>query len=93
MPIDSRPPAPARARATLDWLISIGLLPVSYAVTGPIAGVIGVRATLIGAGVLGGIATLAFMLVPGLYDTERDGSIPEAAVVPVDDVHRQEALL
>ena len=60
---------------SLDWLLSIGLLPVSYTLTGPIAGIIGVRETLIGAGVLGGIATLAFMLVPGLYDTERDGSV------------------
>ena len=77
---------------SLDWLLSIGLLPVSYAVTGPIAGAIGAEATLIGAGVLGGIITLAFMLVPGLYDTERDGSLHARPAVPAEP-SREEALL
>jgi DHA3 family tetracycline resistance protein-like MFS transporter len=57
---------------SVDWLVSIGLVPVSFAITGPIAGLIGVSTTLVGAGVLGGIATVVFMLVPGLYDTEGD---------------------
>jgi DHA3 family tetracycline resistance protein-like MFS transporter len=77
---------------SLDWLLSIGLLPVSYAITGPIAGAIGAEATLIGAGVLGGITTLAFMLVPGLYDTERDGSLHARPAVPAEP-SREEALL
>jgi DHA3 family tetracycline resistance protein-like MFS transporter len=71
---------------SLDWLLSIGLLPVSYAVTGPIAGAIGVKATLVGAGVLGGIVTLAFMLVPGLYETERDGSLNAAPERHYDEI-------
>jgi DHA3 family tetracycline resistance protein-like MFS transporter len=77
---------------SLDWLLSIGLIPVSYAVTGPIAGAIGVEATLIGAGVVGGIVTLAFMLVPGLYDTERDGSLHARPPGPPQHA-REEALL
>jgi hypothetical protein len=72
--------------------LSIGLLPVSYAITGPIAGAIGVEATLIGAGMLGGIITLAFMFVPGLYDTERDGSLHVGSAVPTESA-REEALL
>ena len=36
--------------SSLDWLISIGLLPLSFALTGPVAAAIGVRATLVGAG-------------------------------------------
>ena len=69
-------PAPLLGRvSSVDWLVSISLVPVSFALTGPIAGAVGVSATLIGAGVLGGLATLAFMLVPGLYDTERDGRL------------------
>ena len=39
--------------SSLDWLISIGLLPLSYALTGPVSARVGVRTTLIGAGVLG----------------------------------------
>jgi DHA3 family tetracycline resistance protein-like MFS transporter len=48
--------------SSLDWLISIGLLPVSYALTAPVAAVIGVRATLVGAGVLGALVTFAPVL-------------------------------
>jgi MFS family permease len=43
--------------SSLDWLISIGLLPLSYALTGPISAGLGARTTLIGAGVLGAIVT------------------------------------
>lgn len=57
--------------SSFDWFISIGLLPVSYALTGPVAAAIGVRSTLIWAGVLGGAATFAFLFLPGLRDVER----------------------
>jgi MFS family permease len=50
--------------SSLDWLISIGLLPLSFALTGPVSGAIGVRATLIGAGLLGGLVTAGALLVP-----------------------------
>ena len=45
--------AAPRARAllgrvsSLDWLISIGLLPLSFALTGPVAAAIGARTTLV----------------------------------------------
>jgi DHA3 family tetracycline resistance protein-like MFS transporter len=51
--------------SSLDWLISIGLLPVSFALTGPVSAAIGVRTTMIAAGTLGAIVTLAAMFVPG----------------------------
>ena len=44
--------------SSLDWLISIGLLPISFALTAPVASVIGVRATLVGAGLVGAAITL-----------------------------------
>ena len=56
--------------SSLDWLISISLLPVSFAITGPVAGVVGVRATLIGAGLIGAVATLGALLTPGLRSVE-----------------------
>ena len=37
--------------SSLDWLISIGLLPISFAVTGPVAAAIGAQTTLVAAGV------------------------------------------
>ena len=52
--------------SSFDWFISISLVPVSYAVTAPVAAVIGVRETLLGAGVVGALVTLGFLLVPGV---------------------------
>jgi hypothetical protein len=52
--------------SSLDWLISIGLLPISFAITGPVSSALGVRTTLIGAGILGAAVTFAALLVPGV---------------------------
>jgi transmembrane secretion effector len=59
----------------LDWMISTGGVPLSFAITGPTAEAFGHDATLIGAGLLGGAVTLAFMFVRGARDPERDGSL------------------
>jgi MFS family permease len=67
--------------SSLDWLISIGLLPLSFALTAPIVGLIGVRATLVGAAVIGGAVTLGALFLPGMRDIEgreadvRDGTL------------------
>ena len=61
----------------LDWMISTGGVPLSFAVTGPVADAIGHDATLIAAGLIGGAVTLAFMFVRGARDPEFDGSIDE----------------
>ena len=49
--------------SSLDWLISIGLLPLSYALTGPVSSALGVRTTMVGAGVLGAAVTFAPLLI------------------------------
>src|SRR4051812_3258734 len=64
--------------SSLDWLISIGLLPVSFALTGPVSAAVGVRATLVGAGVLGAIVTFAALYVPGVRDGELRAPRPGA---------------
>jgi MFS family permease len=56
--------------SSLDWLISIGLLPLSFALTGPVAAAIGTRGTLIAAGVVGAVVTCAAYFVPGMRDVE-----------------------
>ncbi|MGZ4414180.1 MAG: MFS transporter [Gaiellaceae bacterium] len=56
--------------SSLDWLISIGRLPVSYALTAPVAGLIGVRATLVGAALIGAAATAGAYFLPGMRDIE-----------------------
>ena len=62
--------------SSLDWLISIGLLPISFALTAPVAAAVGVRATLVGAAVIGGAATLAPLFLPRVRDLE------EARIAP-----------
>jgi hypothetical protein len=64
--------------SSFDWFISTGLVPLSFAVTAPVAAAIGARGTLLGAGVLGGAVTLAFLFVPGVRDVDRDEAQVEA---------------
>jgi hypothetical protein len=54
--------------SSLDWLISIGLLPISFALTAPVAAAIGPRTTLVGAAVVGGVVTLSALFLPGMRD-------------------------
>jgi MFS family permease len=62
--------------SSVDWMISAALVPVSFAITGPVAGAIGARPTVAIAGISGGLFLVAFvLLVPGLRDPERDGSL------------------
>lgn len=70
--------------SSIDWLVSFGLLPVSFALCGPIAGQVGARTTLIGAGVLAGVAFLViYVAVPGLSEPRRSrdrrGETPHTA--------------
>lgn len=57
--------------SSLDWLISIGLLPLSYALTGPVSAAIGLRTTLIGAGLLGALVTFAPLLLRKVRRVDR----------------------
>jgi hypothetical protein len=80
--------------SSFDWLISIGLLPLSFALTGPVSSVIGARATLIWAGIVGGGVTLAALFLPGMRDIEETAApastgepqtLPVALPVPPTD--------
>jgi hypothetical protein len=57
--------------SSLDWLVSIGLLPLSLALTGPLSAVLGVRTTLIAAGLAGAAATLGGLMLPGMRAVDR----------------------
>ncbi len=70
--LQRRVPGHLLGRVTsLDWLISISLTPISFALVGPIAGAVGVQETLVAAGVIGSVVTLAFLFLPGMRDLER----------------------
>jgi MFS family permease len=67
--------------SSLDWMVSISLLPVSFALVGPVSGLFGVRTTLVAAGIgSGSILIAALIWLPGLRDIDRAEPSPE--VVP-----------
>jgi MFS family permease len=66
--------------SSFDWFVSVSLIPLSFALTGPVAGWVGIDTTLIGAGIASALVTAAFLFVPGMRDTERDGSLHRAAM-------------
>jgi DHA3 family tetracycline resistance protein-like MFS transporter len=68
--------------SSLDWMMSVGLVPVSYALTGPVSGLIGPDATLVWAGILGAILMFWLLFVPGVRDPER--GLAPAATSPDD---------
>jgi hypothetical protein len=58
---------------SVDWLISTGLVPLSFAVTGPLAAWLGAENVLLGAGLTASVLTGAFYFLPGMRDTETPG--------------------
>jgi MFS family permease len=63
---------------SLDWFVSTSLVPISFALTGPVSAGLGAQTTLVVAGLAAAGVTFLFLLVPGVRDTERDGSLEEA---------------
>ena len=78
---------------SVDWLLSLGLAPLSFAVVGPLAGWLGVKPVLVIAGITASALTALFYFLPGMRDTETPGhtsrvilSEPtEAAAPPAED--------
>jgi len=70
--MQTRVPAELRGRvSSLDWFVSIGFTPLSFALTAPVASAIGIEATFVVAGALGGVSSLALLwLVPGLRERQ-----------------------
>jgi hypothetical protein len=56
--------------SSIDWCISTALLPLSYALTAPVAEALGARQTLVAVGVLGAAVTLGFLFIPGMRGDE-----------------------
>jgi hypothetical protein len=57
--------------SSLDWLVSTGLVPVSFALTGPVSAAIGPGATMVGGGLLGAVLMSGLLFWPGVRDPER----------------------
>jgi sugar phosphate permease len=57
--------------ASVDWMVSTALIPVSFALVGPLAEAFGTQEVLLAAGICGALVTLSFLFVPGVRDPER----------------------
>ena len=57
--------------ASLDAQISWGLIPVSFALTGPASALFGPRQTLVGGALIGGLVLFALVFVPGVREPEK----------------------
>ncbi len=64
--------------SSLDWLISTGLLPLSFALTGPASVWLGAQGTLVAAGMVGAVVTFSALYLPGMRAIE-DARRPRAA--------------
>lgn len=51
--------------SSVDWFVSIGLVPLSFALTGPVAELLGARTTMIFGGLFAGLAMLLVFALPG----------------------------
>ena len=58
--------------SSLDWMVSIGLVPVSYALTGPVAEAFGAAPTMVVAALIGGVLMGMLLFLPGVRDPERE---------------------
>jgi MFS family permease len=74
--IQTRVPRALLGRVTsVDWFVSIGLTPLSFALTAPVAGAIGIDATFVAAGLLGFVVSIGLLfLVPGLRERGEVGA-------------------
>jgi DHA3 family tetracycline resistance protein-like MFS transporter len=75
---------------SLDWLISTGLVPVSFAVVGPLAGWFGVRPVMLFAGLAASGLTVAFYFLPEMRATEMPGHPRRVILSELPDEQRVE---
>ena len=70
--MSTRVPKDLRGRVhSLDWFVSIGLTPISFALTGPLSKAIGIDATLVLAAILPAVACVVLFIVARLREDEQ----------------------
>jgi hypothetical protein len=57
--------------SSIDWFVSTSLMPLSFALTPLAAAILGVRVTLVVAGLLGAAITIGFLFVPGMREHDQ----------------------
>ncbi|MEO8625573.1 MAG: hypothetical protein ABI452_02630 [Candidatus Limnocylindrales bacterium] len=56
--------------SSLDWFVSVSLVPLSYALTGPAADIFGAGPVMVVAAIAGALVTIALLFVPGVRAPE-----------------------
>ncbi len=70
--------------SSLDWFVSVSLVPLSYALTGPAADVFGAGPVMVVAAIFGAVATILLLFVPGVRAPERVPLESESGAAPRD---------
>ena len=65
------PPEMLGRVSSFDWFVSIGLTPLSFAITGPVAELIGARDDAGGWPACSARRRSSFLFIPGVRDPER----------------------
>jgi DHA3 family tetracycline resistance protein-like MFS transporter len=65
--------------SSVDWLLSTGLIPISFALTGPVAAALGAPATMVVGAAIGAVLMGALLFVPGVRDPERASFVTPTA--------------
>jgi hypothetical protein len=68
--------------SSMDWLVSTGLVPVSFALTGPVSEAIGPGTTLVVGGLVGAVLMGALLFYPGVRDPERMSLVAQPEPIP-----------
>jgi hypothetical protein len=71
--------------SSFDWLGSVALNPIGYALIGPIAGSIGMQEALIGAAILNVATCVSVVLVPSVQAIRGQVETPTGEVEPMHD--------
>ena len=61
---------------SISWMVSLVIMPLGYAVAGPISSVVGVRETLLGASVISAVSIVTALSMPSIRDLRRRDSTP-----------------
>jgi MFS family permease len=65
-------PGPLLGRvSSLDWFVSVSLVPLSFLLVGPVSAAVGADTTLLVGSLLAAVFTLGFLALPGLREVER----------------------
>jgi MFS family permease len=79
--------------SSVDWMVSIGLVPLSYALTGPASDLFGPGPTMVYGALAGAVITMVLILVPGVRDPEKVAPPPtKETVLVVSTSPEQDAL-